>query len=65
MSAIDARKLAVRVWRESQKYDFSPYQMGADGSLTLLGLAKESRDSRYPGEITIYADRDGRFRDGE
>lgn len=57
------KKIALRIWPLRSEYDFSNYQMDADASLVILGLAKMEIDKQYPedGEIAIYANDDGVF----
>jgi hypothetical protein len=47
---------ALQMWKNTSDYDFSPYQMGADGALMVLGLARKGIDPDYPddGEILLY-----------
>lgn len=53
---LDRQALVSRFWEMSRWYDFTPHQMGCDDSLTKLGLARLSINSKYPddGEVMNY-----------
>lgn len=57
------KKIALEIWPFRSEYDFNEYQMDADDSLQILGLAKIGIDPRYPedGETVLYAGYDGTF----
>ena len=46
------RALAVRVWWQSQAYDFCPTQMECGDALVALGLAKRGVHPDYPEDGT-------------
>ena len=50
------KEIAKEVLKKSRSYDFNEYQMYADESLIILGLAHKGIDPRYPdeGETIIY-----------
>jgi hypothetical protein len=48
--------VALRLWKKSRMYDFSPGQMEVDEALRKLGLARLAVDPRWPedGECWQY-----------
>lgn len=44
------------LWAYTSDFDFSPYQIGADEALVVLGLARRGVDPEYPGggEVWLY-----------
>lgn len=42
----DHKEVATRVWLQSRQFDFTPDQMGVDGSLVKLGLASVNEATR-------------------
>lgn len=53
-------ELAAEFWREQRDYDFSPYQMNVDETLSSLGLARRGVDPDWPddGEVWLYGPKD-------
>lgn len=51
-----SREFARKLWDETRRYDFNPYQMYCDDALITLGLAKKGLHPEYPedGEVTLY-----------
>lgn len=41
------RQWALELWESTKGYDFSPYQMGCDEALKVLGLAYDGYDHEY------------------
>lgn len=60
LSEEDAKRLARRLWPETFRFDFSPYQMGADAALRALNLAEMRVNPEYAdeGEVMHYARKD-------
>ena len=53
------KAMAKEIWPLTNDYDFSEYQMNADGSLIELGLAKEGKDPLSGEDTLLYADYEG------
>lgn len=52
------RETALKFWRDSFEFDFSPYEMCVDDALKKLGLAKDFINE-YGEKDILYADSDG------
>ena len=49
----EQRLLALRIYKLSQRYDFTECQMDADDACLALGIARKGINPEYPEEVKV------------